>query len=275
MKKVILIVLLTLFVLLMGFFPMPAPAESSQEEKNIDVVKKILEVINTKEDELLYDLMDEPRAEQAVKNVGYLWRKFAEVKAEIHDIFASGDNVAVRWTLNGKKDRHLQEDWQVDYIFIFRLDNGKVVGVWAGDNYWQVLMKHGFTIKPPAPKTFEARLRATMGDMHTIGRALKHYIEDYNQAPQTDSIKELSKILQPFYIKTLPLTDAWENELLYKVDPKNPKNYWIGSPGSDGKFEGFDQEGTWKFEEGEKGQDIILTNGDFTYMPNLEEKKKK
>ena len=118
-------------------------------------------------------------------------------------------------------------------------------------------------------------LRATMGDMHTVGRALKHYIEDYNQAPQANSIKELRKILQPFYIKTLPLADAWENEILYKVDPKNPKNYWIGSPGSDGKFEGFSQEGTWKIEEGEKGQDIVLANGDFTYMPDLEEKKEK
>jgi hypothetical protein len=275
MKKVILIVLLTLFVLLMGFSPMPAAAGSSQEEKNIEVVKKILEVIETKEHMLLYDLMDEPRAKQAVKNLGYWWRKYAEVKAEIHDIFASGNNVAVRWTLNGKKDRHLEEDWQVDYIFIFRLDNEKVVGVWAGDNYWQELMKHGFTIKSPPPKTFEGRLRATMGDMHTIGRAIKSYMQDLGHAPKAASIKELKRIIQPFYIKTLPLTDAWENELLYKVDPKNPKNYWIGSSGSDGKFEGFDQEGTWKFEEGEKGQDIVLANGDFTYMPNLKEKKEK
>jgi hypothetical protein len=225
---------------------------------------------------LLYDLMDEARAKAVVEYMAASWwRKFAEVKVEIHDIFASGNKVAVGWTLNSKKDRHLGGDWQVDYIFTFRLDNGKVVGMWAGDNYWQVLMKHGFTIKPPAPKTFEARLRATMGDMHTIGRAIKSYMEDLGHAPKAASIKELKRILQPFYIKTLPLADAWENELLYKVDPGEPGKYWIGSPGSDGKFEGFDQEGTWKFEEGEKGQDIVLANGDFTYMPNLEEKKKK
>jgi hypothetical protein len=105
--------------------------------------------------------------------------------------------------------------------------------------------------------------------------ASQYYIDDYNRAPQTDSIKELSKILQPFYIAALPLADGWKNVILYKVDPRNPKKYWIGSPGSDGKFEGFDQEGTWRFEEGEKGQDIVLTNGDFTYKPDLEEKKKK
>ncbi|NIO20256.1 MAG: hypothetical protein GTN76_05800 [Candidatus Aenigmarchaeota archaeon] len=131
------------------------------------------------------------------------------------------------------------------------------------------------TIKPPPPKTFEGRLRATMVDMFTIGKVLKYYIEDYNQAPKANSIKELSIILQPFYIKTLPLADTWENEFLYKVDLKNPKNYWVGSPGSDGKFQGFDQKGTWKFKDGEKGQDIVLANGDFTYKPDWEEKKKK
>jgi len=118
-------------------------------------------------------------------------------------------------------------------------------------------------------------LRTTLIDMLTVDRALESYIEDYNQAPRANSIKELSKILQPFYIKTLPLTDAWENELLYKVDPGNPRKYWIASPGSDGKFEGFDQKGTWKFTGGEKGQDIVLVNGDFTYKPDLEKKKRK
>jgi hypothetical protein len=135
--------------------------------------------------------------------------------------------------------------------------------------------KPGPSIKPPPPTTFEGRLKATMSDMHTIGRALKYYTEDYNQAPKANSIKEVSTIVQPFYIKTLPLADAWENEILYKVDPKDPKRYWIGSPGSDGKFQGFDQKGTWKSKTGEKGQDIVLANGDFTYMPDLDEKKQK
>ena len=120
----------------------------------------------------------------------------------------------------------------------------------------------------------EVMLRTTMDDMFTIGWALHDYIDDYKQAPQANSIKELSKILQPFYIKTLPLADAWENEFLYKVDPGEPGKYWIASPGSDGKFEGFNQEGTWKVEKEEKGQDIILTtNYEFTYKPDLRRKK--
>jgi len=108
-----------------------------------------------------------------------------------------------------------------------------------------------------------------MKAMYTIGLALKNYIEDYSKAPQVDSIKKLSILLQPFYIKTLPLADAWENEFLYKVDPGNPAKYWIGSRGSDGKFQGFDQTGTWEFKTGEKGQDIVLSNGNFTYKPDL------
>ncbi len=123
-----------------------------------------------------------------------------------------------------------------------------------------------------AGRYHKVMLRATMGDMFIIGKALKGYIIDYNQAPPANSVEELCKILQPVYIKTLPGTDAWENELLYKVDPGEPGKYWVASPGSDGKFEGFDQKGTWKFEEGEKGQDIVLANGDFTYKPDLEEK---
>ena len=120
----------------------------------------------------------------------------------------------------------------------------------------------------------EVMLRTTIDDMYTIGWALHDYIDDYKQAPQANSIKELSKILQPVYIKTLPLADAWENEFLYKVDPGEPGKYWIASPGSDGKFEGFNQEGTWKVEKEEKGQDIILTtNYEFTYKPDLRRKK--
>ncbi|UCH95266.1 MAG: nuclear transport factor 2 family protein [Candidatus Aminicenantes bacterium] len=273
MKKAILIVLLTLLVLLMGFSPMPAAAGSSQEQQNMEVVKKVFEVFKTKDVDSLDNLMGKDFPEQATKVFKHWWKQFSEVKAEINDIFASGDKIAVRWTFYGIKDRDLEENWQIHFISIFQLANGKVVDMWHGDDFLNELKKHGFNINPPVPKTFEGKLKATMSDMHTVGRALKHYIEDYHRAPQTNSIKELSKILQPFYIKTLPLADAWKNEILYKVDPKNPKNYWIGSSGSDGKFEGFDQKGTWNFEEGEKGQDIVLANGDFTYMPNLEKKK--
>jgi len=125
-------------------------------------------------------------------------------------------------------------------------------------------------IAPPLPSlNFAGRLKTTMKAMYTIGLALKNYIEDYSKAPQVDSIKKLSILLQPFYIKTLPLADAWENEFLYKVAPGNPAKYWIGSRGSDGKFQGFDQTGTWEFKTGEKGQDIVLSNGNFTYKPDL------
>ena len=270
MKKTILflLIVLTLFMFAAGF-QQAAAAAPSQEQRNIVVVKKVFEVFKTKDLDSLDNLMGKNFSEQATEVFKHWWKQFSEVKAEINDIFASGDKVAVRWTYHGIKDLDLGENWQVHFISIFQLANGKVADMWHGDDLWKVLKKHGFTIKPPAPKTFEARLRATMNDMHTVGRALKHYIHDYNQAPKANSILELSKILQPFYIKTLPLADAWGNEILYKVDPKNPKNYWVGSPGSDVKFQGFDQKGTWKFEEGEKGQDIVLANGDFTYKPDL------
>jgi ketosteroid isomerase-like protein len=273
MKKTILflLIVLTLFMFAVGFQQAAAAAVPSQEQQNMEVVKKVFEVFKTKDIDSLDNLMGKNFPEQATEVFKHWWEQFSEVKAEINDIFASGDKVAVRWTYHGIKDRELEENWQVHFISIFQLANGKVADMWHGDDVLRVLRKHGFTVKLPAPKTFEGKLRATMSDMHTVGRALKHYIDDYHRAPQTDSIKKLSIILQPFYIKTLPLTDAWENELLYKVDPGDPGKYWVGSPGSDGKFEGFDQEGTWKLEASEKGQDIVLANGNFTYKPDLED----
>jgi hypothetical protein len=272
MKKSILIILLALFVLLMGFSPAQKAAGSSQEQQNVEVVKKVFEVFKTKDFDSLDNLMGKNFPGQATEVFKHWWKEFSEVKAEINDIFASGDKIAVRWTYHGIKDRQLEENWQIHLISIFQLANGKVADMWHGDDLLKVLREQGFTFKPPGPKTFEGKLKATMSDMHMVGRALKHYIDRYHRAPQADSIKELSTILQPVYIKTLPGTDAWENELLYKVDPGEPGKYWVASSGSDGKFEGFDQKGTWKFEEGEKGQDIVLANGDFTYKPDLEEK---
>ena len=195
MKKAILIVLLTLFVLLMGFSPMLAAAVPSQEQQNREVVKKVFAIFKTRGLDLLDNLMDK-------------------------DEVTSG-----------------------------RSTEGTFVELQKG------------------------KQRATMIAIKSMALAIRSYIIDHNKAPEAKTVAELQPLLSRYYIKILPLKDAWENEILYKVDPGEPGKYWIGSPGNDGKFEGFDQEGTWKLEASEKGQDIVLANGDFTYKPDLEEKK--
>jgi hypothetical protein len=151
------------------------------------------------------------------------------------------------------------------------MDSGKVVKVWNGNDFLYAMRKNRVELVAPVPETLEHKLKATMGDVHVIGRAIAIYMEDYHHAPKAKTVKEVAKITQPFYIKTCPLEDAWGNDLIYKIDPKNPKNYWIASPGSDGKFNGFDQKGTWSPDD-EKGQDIVLYNGEFIYSPGMEKK---
>lgn len=112
-------------------------------------------------------------------------------------------------------------------------------------------------------------LEVTMEDLKSITRAIRSYTFDLKHAPKANSIKELAEIIQPFYIKTCPLTDIWGGELLYKHDLQNPGNYWLASPGSDGKFSGFNREGTWDIHS-DRGHDIIVFNNEFVYRPKME-----
>jgi hypothetical protein len=127
----------------------------------------------------------------------------------------------------------------------------------------------------PAEKFFDGmksslakgRIKTTMGDMKNVGSAIESYMVDNYFAPQVSTFAELKDLLVPFHIMILPMTDAWGNEFHYKADELGPNqdNYFIGSGGSDGKFEGFDQAGTYSDSN---GKDIIFSNGTFVYFPN-------
>ena len=273
MKKIIFRMILILLLLIMGIQPqlMLNASPVSQEEKNMTVVKRIIEAVKTKEMAVFDQLMPPEMADSSKRVVNYWWEQYSQVTAPIEDIFASGDKVAVRWTLFGKKDRNLEEDWEVRFVSIFQVTEGKVVDMWLGNNMLQEFKKHGFILKPPEPKTLELKLKATIGDIKIIGAVVENYKTDMVYAPKVDSIEAFAKKTQPFYIRTCPLRDAWGNRLLYKYDRKTPKNYWVASPGSDGKFNGFDQEGTWD-STADNGQDIVLFNGTFVYFPEIKKK---
>jgi hypothetical protein len=109
------------------------------------------------------------------------------------------------------------------------------------------------------------KIKATMIDMKAIGSCIEDYILDFYKSPEAESFAELEKLLSPFYIKVLPLTDAWGNPFHYYHGTGDDKdNYAIGSGGSDGKFDGFDQKGTYTDIY---GKDIIFSNGKFTFVP--------
>lgn len=65
----------------------------------------------------------------------------------------------------------------------------------------------------------KGKQKATMGDMKSIGSAVESYITDWSFAPQVGSvtIDNLAESwFQPFYIKILPVNDAWGSLFQYE-----------------------------------------------------------
>lgn len=261
MKKTIIIMLLMLFTLFLAAVDIAAA-----EKENTAVVKAVFEAFKSRDMLTLDKLMAPEPAKQMKYWLNGIIREVTDFKITVDDIFASGNNVAARWTLLGEKDRTIGEDWTVHFVCVFQVVDGMVAQMWLGEDMQREMKRLGFKVIPPTPRTLEEKLHATIRDINLIGRVVTLYMEDNSYAPKVNTIKEFAKLVQPFYIKTCPLEDAWGNELIYKFDPKEPKNYWVASPGSDGKFNGFDQVGTWP-PGSENGQDIILHNGQFQYGP--------
>ncbi len=263
MKKTLMIVLLLLFTMFLG-----AVNVAASEKENVGVVKTVFKALKAKDMPTLDKLMaPEPKAEMKKHTGG--WAE--EVNTRIDDIFGAGDKVTVRWTATALKDRRFGLDWTINCISVFQITGGKIAKVWNGNDFLFAMKKNNIDLVSSADAPLKHKLKATMSDIHVIGRVVTLYLEDYPHAPKAETIKEVAKITQPFYIKTCPLKDAWGNDLIYKVDPKNPKNYWVASPGSDGKFNGFNQKGTWS-PKNENGQDIVLYNGKFQYRAEVKKK---
>lgn len=87
-----------------------------------------------------------------------------------------------------------------------------------------------FAAEPNVAPTDAERARWTMGDMRSIATALEAYATDYNRYPEAKSIHDVSKALQPVYIRVLPLRDAWGND--FRVE-SNAQGYRIVSCGAD------------------------------------------
>jgi len=116
----------------------------------------------------------------------------------------------------------------------------------------------------------KAKYKTTMTDMRNIAVAIKSYLLDFGNAPKAANIQELKKLLDLYYIKDCPTQDAWGNDFIYRFDENNPNQYWLATAGSDGKFAGFGQKGTWDTLQ---GQDIILTNFSpfWIYAPSIKD----
>lgn len=113
----------------------------------------------------------------------------------------------------------------------------------------------------------KGKLTSTMGTLKTLGMALESYMVDYDTPPRGESLADISAKMAPFYIREMPLKDAWGHDLLYR---SQGNRYWIASPGKDGVFEGWEQTGTFELSGPEAyNNDIIYTNGEFVRAPQL------
>jgi hypothetical protein len=101
-----------------------------------------------------------------------------------------------------------------------------------------------------------------MTDVKDIGMSVEAYSVDNYDCPNVATLGELKAKLFPTYIRSLPEKDPWGNPYIYKYVEKEV--YMIGCGGSDGKFDGFEQKGTYSTYE---GQDIIFSQGEFVLHP--------
>lgn len=116
--------------------------------------------------------------------------------------------------------------------------------------------------------SLSSKMKITMAILLTTGRGIQSFINDYEYAPDVKKLDELNyyKNFVPLYMKQLSTKDAWGNDLYYRADGDN---FWLGSAGSDGKFEGFEQQGHYSDLA---GRDIILTGTEFIYGPKIVQK---
>ncbi len=128
------------------------------------------------------------------------------------------------------------------------------------------------------------KYQKTMEDLTFFKEAVLEYLIDHENAPKAKSMAELVQqdvgnglSFTVFYLEQIPddqvqLQDAWGNDFLYK---NKGKRFWLASPGSDGKFDGFDQTGAYmNTDEDLEGKDIIVSNNGFRLLPLDEEQRR-
>jgi type II secretion system protein G len=124
-----------------------------------------------------------------------------------------------------------------------------------------------------------AKQKRSMADMRSIGTAAEAYAVDVNRYPAAAAVYTLPSafgttlptttitsavqaVLQPTYIRTIPLKDGWNSYFLYGTGSSNNQDYVIMTTGKDGVAQTFKGGPTTDFNE-----DIIFADGQFVQFP--------
>jgi Type II secretion system (T2SS), protein G len=98
----------------------------------------------------------------------------------------------------------------------------------------------------------------TLLDMRAIQTAIEAYGVDHPTYPIAKTMEELRALVQPTYIASMPMKDAWGTPFRYLVSPDG-KSYQLVSAGSDRAF----TEESWKIPAflSDSEADAVLTSG--------------
>jgi hypothetical protein len=147
-----------------------------------------------------------------------------------------------------------------------------------------------------SPRTDKAKQLQTMRKITFVNHAMTDYLTDFGVPPEQAGTYtrggEFDKSLSPFYIKILPISDAWEgNYRIYSgtacngiydgIEGCTEKDILIVSYGRDGKKE------NWKFDpkrpeaglyelktDEDYDKDIVIWNGNWIRAPRIVKKNK-
>ena len=106
--------------------------------------------------------------------------------------------------------------------------------------------------------------KRTMADLRSIGTAVEAYAVDTNIYPTATDANALATVLQPIYIKKMPLQDGWNSNLVYQPASSAGAGYTLKSTGKGGQIESSPAGG--KTQDFTK--DIIFVDGQFTQWPD-------
>lgn len=109
------------------------------------------------------------------------------------------------------------------------------------------------------PQDLVEKYRETMNILRQFATAVATYQISRNTLPES-----LASLVPDFFPR-LQDTDAWGNKLIYKIDARSQK-HWLASAGSDGRFDGFEQEGEYAELA---GKDIIFVDSMPVFVPRL------
>ena len=79
------------------------------------------------------------------------------------------------------------------------------------------------------------RAKQTLFEMRAIRTAVEGYAGAHNAWPQARSMDELRTLVEPQFVKTLPMRDEWGTPFVFELDPN--VGYRVISAGADGVFD--------------------------------------